>query len=150
MLMECPRTYPTGSGRGRYCDVLLWYFVIISDVSVVFFQVSAMTIALYLIAYMLMYAAAIRLRYTKPNLARPFKMPGWACRHVRLTAGVGFVGVFFSFLVAFFPPDQLPVGSPGLYVTAGDRRYGACSAVSPGFSTRCASLTGSKSPQLAE
>jgi hypothetical protein len=34
-----------------------------------------------------------------------------------LTAGVGFVGVLFSFLVAFFPPDQLPVGSPVLYVT---------------------------------
>ena len=31
-------------------------------------------------------------------------------------AGVGFAGVLFSFLVAFFPPDQLPVGSPALYV----------------------------------
>ena len=34
-----------------------------------------------------------------------------------LAAGVGFVGVLFSFLVAFFPPGQLPVGSPVLYVT---------------------------------
>jgi hypothetical protein len=33
-----------------------------------------------------------------------------------IIAGVGFVGVAFSFLVAFFPPDQLPVGSPALYV----------------------------------
>jgi amino acid transporter len=57
--------------------------------------------------YMLMYAAAIRLRYSKPALARPFKVPGGT---------VGFAGVLFSFLVAFFPPDQLPVGSPSLYV----------------------------------
>lgn len=78
--------------------------------------VSAMTVALYLIAYMFMYAAGIRLRYTKPDLARPFKVPvGLA--GMWLVAGVGFVGVLFSFLVAFFPPDQLPVGSPILYVT---------------------------------
>ena len=31
-------------------------------------------------------------------------------------AGVGFVGVIFAFLVAFFPRTQLPVGSPALYV----------------------------------
>jgi hypothetical protein len=31
-------------------------------------------------------------------------------------AGVGFLGVAFSFLVGFFPPTQLPVGSPALYV----------------------------------
>jgi hypothetical protein len=33
-----------------------------------------------------------------------------------IIAGVGFVGVAFSFLVGFFPPTQLPVGSPTLYV----------------------------------
>jgi glutamate:GABA antiporter len=32
-----------------------------------------------------------------------------------LTAGIGFAGVLFSFVVSFFPPDQLPVGSPALY-----------------------------------
>jgi hypothetical protein len=33
-----------------------------------------------------------------------------------IIAGVGFAGVAFSFLVGFFPPTQLPVGSPTLYV----------------------------------
>ncbi|ODV10550.1 MAG: hypothetical protein ABT20_07890 [Rubrivivax sp. SCN 70-15] len=84
-------------------------------VSVVFFLLSAMTVALYLIAYMLMYAAAIRLRYSMPSLARPFRVPGGLVG-MWTVAGVGFIGVLFSFLVAFFPPDQLPVGSPGLYV----------------------------------
>jgi amino acid transporter len=82
----------------------------------VFFLVSAMTVALYLIAYMLMYAAAIRLRYTEPDIARPFKVPG-GLAGIWLIAGLGFAGVLFSFLVSFFPPTQLPVGSPVLYVT---------------------------------
>ncbi len=102
--------------QGVVVTVMSCLYFVISDVSVVFFLVSAMTIALYLIAYMLMYAAAIKLRYTEPNLARPFKIPGGLVG-MWLTAGVGFLGVLFSFVVAFFPPDQLPVGSPVLYVT---------------------------------
>ena len=101
--------------QGVVVTVMSCLYFVIKDVSVVFFLVSAMTIALYLIAYMFMYAAGIRLRYTKPDLARPFKVPvGLA--GMWLVAGVGFVGVLFSFLVAFFPPDQLPVGSPVVYV----------------------------------
>ena len=102
--------------QGVVVTVMSCLYFVIKDVSVVFFLVSAMTIALYLIAYMFMYAAGIRLRYTEANLARPFKVPG-GLAGMWLAAGVGFVGVFFSFLVAFFPPDQLPVGSPILYVT---------------------------------
>jgi glutamate:GABA antiporter len=102
--------------QGIVVTVMSCLYFVIKDVSVVFFLVSAMTIALYLIAYMLMYAAAIRLRYTKPDLARPFTVPG-GLAGMWVAAGVGFVGVSFSFLVAFFPPDQLPVGSPVLYVS---------------------------------
>ncbi|MBC7413310.1 MAG: amino acid permease [Herminiimonas sp.] len=93
---------------------LLYFFI--ENVSVVFFLLSALTVALYLIAYMLMYAAAIRLRYAAPALARPFRIPGGIIG-AWLVVGVGFAGVLFSFIVAFFPPDQLPVGSPVLYVT---------------------------------
>jgi amino acid transporter len=102
--------------QGAVVTVMSCLYFVIKDVSVVFFLVSAMTIALYLIAYMFMYAAAIKLRYSEPKLARSFKVPGGRAG-MWLTAGVGFVGVLFSFLVAFFPPDQLPVGSPVLYVT---------------------------------
>ena len=102
--------------QGAVVTVMSCLYFVIKDVSVVFFLVSAMTVALYLIAYMLMYAAAIRLRYTEPKLARPFSVPGGIVG-MWITAGIGFLGVLFSFLVAFFPPAQLPVGSPALYVT---------------------------------
>ncbi len=75
-----------------------------------FFLLSAVTITLYLIMYMLMYAAAIRLRYSQPDLKRSYRVPGG-------TTGMWIIaGVAFSFLVGFFPPTQLPVGSPTLYV----------------------------------
>jgi len=102
--------------QGAVVTVMSLLYFVIDDVSTVFFLISAMTIALYLIAYMFMYAAAIKLRYSEPKLARPFIVPG-GLAGMWLTAGIGFVGVLFSFLVAFFPPDQLPMGSPALYVT---------------------------------
>jgi amino acid transporter len=100
--------------QGLIVTVISCFYFVIRDVSVAFFLISAMTIALYLIAYMLMYAAAIKLRYSQPALARPFKVPGGVAG-MWLTAGIGLAGVLFSFVVSFFPPDQLPVGSPALY-----------------------------------
>ena len=101
--------------QGAVVTLMSLLYFVIADVTVVFFLLSAMTIALYLIAYMLMYAAAISLRYTQANLARPFRIPGGDIG-MWIAAGIGFIGVFFSFIVAFFPPDQLKIGSPLLYV----------------------------------
>ena len=101
--------------QGGIVTVLALTYFMMADVSVAFFLLSAMTITLYLVMYMLMYAAAIRLRYSQPDLKRSYRVPGGVVG-MWIIAGVGFVGVAFSFLVGFFPPTQLPVGSPTLYV----------------------------------
>ncbi|MDB5832663.1 MAG: amino acid permease family protein [Caballeronia sp.] len=101
--------------QGVIVTLMSCFYFVIKDVSVAFFLISAMTIALYLIAYMLMYAAAIKLRYSAPDLKRPFTVPGGIVG-MWIFAGVGLAGVVFSFVVSFFPPDQLPVGSPAMYI----------------------------------
>ena len=101
--------------QGAIVTILSLAYFVMADVSVAFFLLSAMTITLYLIMYMLMYAAAIRLRYSQPDLKRSYRVPGGTVG-MWIVAGVGFAGVAFSFLVGFFPPTQLPVGSPSLYV----------------------------------
>jgi amino acid transporter len=85
------------------------------NVSVAFFVLSAMTITLYLVMYILMYAAAIRLRYTRPDLPRSYHVPG-GLPGLWLIAGTGLAAVAFALVVGFFPPDNLPVGNPVLYV----------------------------------
>ncbi len=91
----------------------LYFFM--DNVSVAFFMLSAMTITLYLVMYILMYAAAIKLRKTRPDLPRAYKVPG-GLFGMWLVAGVGLLGVTFSLVVGFFPPTNLPVGNPVLYV----------------------------------
>ena len=123
---ELPPVMQATNGHGMPKHILLGQGVVVTlmssmyfageAVSVVFFLLSAMTVALYLIAYMLMYASAIRLRYTQPKLVRPFQVP-FGLAGMWVMAGIGFIGVLFSFLMAFVPPDQLPVGSPTLYVS---------------------------------
>ncbi|MDD3344812.1 MAG: amino acid permease [Candidatus Omnitrophica bacterium] len=95
--------------------VLSGIYFITKNVSVAFFLISAMTITLYLIMYALMYAAGICLRYKRPDLTRKFRVPGGSAG-MWLAGLVGIGGVSFSFIVAFFPPSQLPVGNPAQYV----------------------------------
>ncbi|MBT6116614.1 MAG: amino acid permease [Rhodospirillaceae bacterium] len=101
--------------QGSIVTVLAALYLLFEDVSVAFFVLSAMTVTLYLVMYMLMYAAAIRLRYTRPDLPRSYRVPGGKAG-IWLVAGIGFVAVTFAFVIGFFPPSQLPIGSPTLYV----------------------------------
>lgn len=101
--------------QGVIVSVLGALYFIMDNVSVAFFVLSAMTITLYLVMYILMYAAAIKLRFSQPDLPRSYKVPGGRFG-MCLVAGVGLLGVCFALLVGFFPPSNLPVGSPVLYV----------------------------------
>lgn len=101
--------------QGAVVTVLSLAFVVMPNVSSAFALLTALTATLYLIMYILLYAAAIRLRYTQPNVERTYRIPGgnfgmW------VVAGVGLLAVLFAFVVGFFPPAQLTVGTPGFYV----------------------------------
>lgn len=100
--------------QGCIVTLLSSLYIIMSDVSVAFFLLSALTIGLYLLMYMMMYASGIKLRYTQPDLPRDYKVPGGNAG-MWIIAGIGFLAVLFSFAVTFFPPSQLPVGSPAFY-----------------------------------
>lgn len=96
-------------------SLLAALYLVMTDVSVAFFVLSAMTATLYLAMYMLMFAAAIKLRITRPDLPRTYKVPGGLIG-MWLIGGIGFLGVTFALIVGFFPPTNLPVGNPTLYV----------------------------------
>jgi putative glutamate/gamma-aminobutyrate antiporter len=101
--------------QGIIVTLLASLYFIMDNVSVAFFVLSAMTITLYLSMYIMMYAAAIKLRYTRPDLPRSYKIPG-GLYGLCAVAGIGLFGVCFSLIVGFFPPTNLPVGNPALYV----------------------------------
>ncbi len=91
-------------------------FLVMPTVSSAYWILNAMIAQLYLIMYVLMFAAAIKLRYKRPNVLRAYKIPGgnfgmWCI------AGTGLLGSLFTLFIGFFPPAQISTGSTFFYVT---------------------------------
>ena len=97
--------------QGIIVTILACLYFVMKDVSVAFFLLSALTIAVYIIMYLMMYAAAIVLRKKQPNLERPYKAPA-----LPLIAGLGILAALFALVLSFVPPAQLPIGNPASYI----------------------------------
>ena len=90
-------------------------YVVLPSVQAAYQILSQLTVILYLVMYLLMFAAAIYLRYSQPNRPRPYRVPGGDLG-MWLFGGVGFLGSLMAFVFSFIPPDQISVGSPETYV----------------------------------
>lgn len=101
--------------QGVIVSVLSSLYLVMDNVNNAFFLLSAMTITLYLVVYMLMFLAGIRLRYTQPEVQRAYTIPGGKMG-MWIVAGIGLLAVSFAFIVGFFPPAALAFGTPALYV----------------------------------
>ncbi len=102
--------------QGGVVTLLSIFFVILPTVQTAYQIISQLTIILYLIMYMLMFAAAIYLRYREPETPRTFRIPGGKTLGMWLVGGLGLLGSVLAFVFSFIPPGQIPVGSPVLYV----------------------------------
>lgn len=96
--------------------ILSVLFVVLPSVQAVYQILSQLTVILYLIMYMLMFAAAIYLRFSQPARPRPYRLPG-GTTGMWIIGGAGFIGSLLAFVFSFIPPDQISVGSPALYVS---------------------------------
>lgn len=103
--------------QGAVVTLLSVFFVLLPSVQSAYQMISQLTIILYLLMYMLMFAAAIYLRYSEPSVPRTFRIPGGKSFGMWLVAGVGLIGSLLAFVFSFIPPGQIEVGSPALYVT---------------------------------
>jgi len=101
--------------QGIFISLVSLLFFVTPTVGSAFFLLSDLTIILYLIMYLLLFASAIRLRYTSPKRPRPYKIPGGNAG-MWTVSGIGMLGAVFAIFVGFFPPDQLTFGSPTFYV----------------------------------
>lgn len=82
-----------------------------------YWMLTALTTQLVLMMYVLVYAAAIRLRYIEPGTARPYKIPGGKVG-VWVVAGAGLAGCILGFIIGFVPPTGVKHWSTPIYVGA--------------------------------
>jgi glutamate:GABA antiporter len=101
--------------QGVIVSVLSFVFLFMPNINSAFYLLTDLTIILYLVMYILLYASAIRLRYIQPNVKRDFKIP-FGNIGMWIVAGMGIVAVLFAIVVGFFPPSELNIQNPFFYV----------------------------------
>ncbi|MDO9325717.1 MAG: amino acid permease [Methanoregula sp.] len=79
-------------------------YVFLPSVNQAYWILSAMTVELLCIVYVLVFASVIKLRYSQPNTPRPFKIPG-GMAGIWLVGGLGMFGTVFAFIVGLMPPS---------------------------------------------
>jgi amino acid transporter len=89
-------------------------FLFMPSASSAFWILSVMSTQLYLLMYILMFLAAIKLRYSHAHVERtyriPYKMPG-----IWFVGSLGALSSTIAFFVGFIPPGQLPIGNLYIY-----------------------------------
>ena len=102
--------------QGGIVTLLSLLFVVMPSVQSFYQILSQLTILLYLIMYMLMFAAAITLRYKMKDSPRPFRL-GKGNTLMWILGIVGFAGSLLAFVLSFIPPGQIATGSNTVWYT---------------------------------
>ncbi|NNM43441.1 MAG: amino acid permease [Chlamydiae bacterium] len=86
-------------------SLLSLLFVFMPTLSSAYWILTVLAAQLYLVMYIMLFAAGIKLRYKRPNVERAYKLPG---KYVGMwiAAGIGILGGVFMLVVGFFPPNE--------------------------------------------
>lgn len=92
--------------QGILLSLLALIFLFMPTVSSSFWILTDLTAQLYLLMYVLMFMAAIRLRYSQPDVERAYRIPlknfgMW------FVAGIGALGSLFAMVIGFIPPSGI-------------------------------------------
>jgi glutamate:GABA antiporter len=90
-------------------------YVFLPSVNQAYWILSAMTVELLCIVYLLVFASLIKLRYSRPDAPRPFKIPG-GIPGIWLIGGMGAFGVIFAFVVGLMPTGAFTAKETFFYV----------------------------------
>ena len=100
--------------QGLIVTALCTVFLIMPSVNSSYWVLSNLTAQLALMFYILMFAAAIYLRYKHPNVERSFKIPGGFVG-IWLVGGIGIITCIGAIILGFLPPSQVAIGKVAIY-----------------------------------
>ncbi|AHH15399.1 amino acid permease family protein [Nocardia nova SH22a] len=97
--------------QGIFTTVLALLYAFIPNVSSAYWMLSVITTQVYLIMYVLLFAAAVQLRRRQPGHPRGYRAP-WLIG----LCGLGSASSVAAFLIGFVPPSQYGSGGAWRYV----------------------------------
>ena len=122
-----PKFFQKANKHGVQSNMLYVQGIVVTGLSFImvlmpsvesFYQIlSQLTCLLYLIVYLLMFAAVLKLRYSMKDTKRPFRIGKKGNWFLWIVAGVGFLASLVAFIFSFFPPGQIAMGSKAVWFT---------------------------------
>ncbi|WP_133128294.1 APC family permease [Legionella nagasakiensis] len=101
-------------GQAAIVTILSSLFLFMPSVNGSYWLLTALAAQLYMLMYLLMFAAAIKLRLKMPHHQGTFRIPGGMIGLLTV-AGIGILGAFVTLVVSFLPPEGINVGSISRY-----------------------------------
>jgi glutamate:GABA antiporter len=101
-------------GQAILVTILSTLFLFMPSVNGSYWLLTALAAQLYMLMYLMMFLAAIKLRLKAPNQPRPFCIPG-GMPGMLLVSGLGLLGVMTTLVVSFMPPEGIDVGGIAHY-----------------------------------
>lgn len=82
-------------------------YIVVPDVSSAFFILTITTTILYCVVYILIALSAIRLRYTMPDIKRPFRLGNNGNGLMWIVFLLSMISIIFTIIVSLIPPSIL-------------------------------------------
>ncbi|GAB5411570.1 MAG: APC family permease [Chlamydiales bacterium] len=100
--------------QGGIISLLASILLLMPKVSSAFWILTALATQLYLLMYMMLFAAFLILRKKSPDTHRPFRVPGGKVGMWSI-GGMSLLGAFGSILLGFVPPSSIEIGNIFFY-----------------------------------
>jgi amino acid transporter len=89
-------------------------FLLVPSINAFYWFLTALSTELYMIMYVLMFLAAVRLHHKYIDRPKVFKIP-YGNGGMWITCLLGLFGCFVTLIVGFFPPDNIQISSTARY-----------------------------------
>jgi amino acid transporter len=100
---------------GTLALISTWLLVL--SINTGYWMLTALTTQIIVMMYILVFAAAIRLRYTQPDTVRSYAIPGDRAG-IWIVGGLGLAGCTFGLLIGFIPPAGVKHWASPVYIAA--------------------------------
>jgi amino acid transporter len=95
--------------QGLIVTCLSLVFLFMPSVNSSYWILVALASILYMVMYILMFLAGLRLHYSHPHIERAYRVPGGP-KGLWTVCLMGIFGSAFGCIIGFFPPSQLDTG----------------------------------------
>lgn len=89
-------------------------FLMMPSVNGSYWLLTVIAAQLYMLMYLMMFATVIKLHFKRPEVERPFKIPGGRFGLI-LFSLLGCIGCITTIVVGFIPPSNIDVGSASYF-----------------------------------